>query len=184
MQLRTKPESAQLVWITDGDDAFPILLLDCLPDSTNDVLEIGDGHIFASKTSRSLFSKRQACNLRVWLKQKSTLKPEIVKKLNLSESKIGELVFCPASEAGDFYPASPAMLEATLFVSDELHVRLLDAFQAGRRASSLTMEIEKQGVLKYGWEPDGSHMAWNLESTTEPFSVDVGNIGITIELFG
>lgn len=184
MQLSTKPESAQLVWITDGDDDFPVIILDCVPDPTVAVLEIGDGHVFASKANRSLFNRRQACNLRVRLQRKTTLKRESVKKLNLSESKIGELVFCPASEAGDFHPASPAALDATLFVSDELHGRLLDAFQAGKRASLLTMEIEKQEVLKFGWEPDGSRKVWKLESATEPSTVDVGSFGITIELFG
>lgn len=85
MQLSIKPESAQLVWITDGDDAFPVIILDCIPDSTIAVLEIGDGHIFASKTSRSLFNRRQACDLRVRLRRKSTMKPESIKELNLSK---------------------------------------------------------------------------------------------------
>jgi len=46
------------------------------------------------------------------------------------------------------------------------------------------MEIEKQGVLEYGWEPDGSRKVWKLESATQPSCVDVGNISIAIELFG
>jgi hypothetical protein len=41
MQLRTKPESAQLICTADGANTFPVIVLDCLPSDSIDVLEIG-----------------------------------------------------------------------------------------------------------------------------------------------
>jgi hypothetical protein len=51
------------------------------------------------------------------------------------------------------------------------------------RPKWLQLEIEKQGILKYGWEPDGSRMTWKLDGTTDPQYVDVQRMDIGIEIF-
>jgi hypothetical protein len=112
--------------------------------------------------------------------QKSKVALEDIDKMGLSDSKIGALVFVPPGEKGLFWPSEPAVLQANIFVSDELFDRLVSAFQSGKRATWLELEIEKQGVLEYGWEPDGSRMVWKLESKTETSVVDVESMDVGI----
>jgi hypothetical protein len=183
MLLQVIPESATLSCTADCDSTRNVLCLDCTAADSAGVLEIGDGHVFASKANRSFFGKRQSCNLRVRITRKSALTAEAIEKMNLSTSKIGDLGFYPASEAGDFFPPRPASLEATLFIGDELHDRLLGALQVGRKPTWLHLEVEREGVLGFGWEPDGSRIVWKLESETEPSHVDVQELSIGINLF-
>lgn len=183
MQLRAKAEKANFS-LTEGENAQFVLRLDCSAPDDDGVLEIGERYAFTAKASRHLLGKRKSCNLRVWVKRRSSAGQKAVEKLGLSPSKIGELGFYPPSEKGDFFPGRPAALEAMAFVSDELFDGLVTTLRATKPATWLVLEIEKQGVLEYGWEPDGSRRIWKLESVAEPSYVDVEMMEIGFDLLG
>lgn len=171
-------DKATLSCTADGDKTWSVLQLDCSPTDASGVLEIGDRHVFATKFNRPVVGQRQSCDLRVFVKRRSSLIEENVEKHKLSASKIGYLGFFPAAEKDQ-----PASLEAEVFISDGLFDSLVNAFQAGRRANWLRLEIEKQGVLEYGAEPDGSCRTWKVETSTAPSFVDAERIDVDIELF-
>ena len=177
MLLRTKPEKAELSFTATGEHTSSVIILDCLPTDQTAVLEIGEGHVFASRSLR-LRGKRRNCRLRVWIKRKSTLTPTNIEKINLSESKIGELGFCPPSKGGDFGRDSAGGLDAVLFVSDELHDRMMNLLEVGKKPTWLNLQIDKQGTLEYGWEPDGSRIIWKTDELAEPSFVDVIEVNI------
>jgi hypothetical protein len=182
MQISVRPEKATLTCTEDGDKTRDELVLDCIATDDMGVLEIGQEFIFAAKTNRPLLAKRQSCDFRVWFRRKRSLTQTAVEKLNLSSSKIGTLGFFPPSKKDDFIPARPASLEATIFVSDELFSRLVEALQVGKTLNRVNFYIEMDGPIKYGWEPDGSRMVWNLESSTNPAYADVAEISLDIAL--
>jgi hypothetical protein len=183
MLLRLKVKSANLCLSADGEDTRFELRLDCSPADASGVLEIGDRYVFANRAKRSIFSIRRSCELLVWVKRRSSLTNENIEKIGLSDCKIGELCFVPGVSKDDLSPSVLAALDARVFVSDEVFELLLSTFQAGREAKWLDLEIEKKGVLQYGWEPDGSRMEWKLESATEVSYVDVEQVDIGMELF-
>jgi hypothetical protein len=183
MQMRLKVKRAILVSSMDGEESWFALTLACSPRHGSGTLEIGDRHVFAARLNRPILSTRKSCNFEVSVQRKSTLTQEKIDAIGLSASKIGNLYFVPPGEKDLFWPSQPAALDATVFVSDGLFDRLVSALQAGKKVTWLDLEIEKEGVLKYGWEPDGSRKTWKLESTTDPSRVDVESIEFGIGLF-
>ena len=113
--------------------------------------EIGDRHVFAHRANRPLFSKRKSCGLVVSVYRKSELAPEDITAMRLSDSKIGALAFCPPVKEDWAWRFHPAVIEANVHVGDELFDRLVSALQSGKRSTWLELEIEKRGVLEYGW---------------------------------
>jgi hypothetical protein len=150
------------------------LIIECKARDNSGVLEIGKKHVFASRSNRSLLSRRHACGLHVRIKRRSSISQEGASKLGLSEDKIGELTFCPPSKADEINTASPASLEATVFLDDELFDSLMNTLQ---------LDIEREGALEYGWEPDGSRMEWKIDNPSDPASVDVTGVAMGIGLF-
>jgi hypothetical protein len=183
MLLRAKSDKANLI-LTEGEYAQMELLFDCSAIDDRCVLEIGNVYPFTSKTRFHLLGKRQPCGLRIRVKRRSSAGPKVVEKLALSTSKIGELGFYPSSEKDDFYAARAASLEAMVFVSDQIFENLLANFRAAMLPSSIELEIEKDGVLEYGWEPDGSRQVWKLEKTNDPSYVNVESFEVATDLKG
>lgn len=183
VNLELKVKKAILVSGMDGEDTWSDLRLVCSPTHGSGTLEIGDRHIFATRQNRPILGKRKSCNLQVSVKRRSSLTQESIDKIGLSASKIGNLYFVPPGEKDLFGPSQPASLEATVFVSDELFERLVSTFQAGKGTNWLELCIEKPDVLEYGWEPDGSHITWKLENTTDLSCVDVESIEVGTRLF-
>lgn len=183
MQLRAKIEKAFLSLI-EGEDTWFTLRIDCSALDDDGALEIGEKHVFTAKDNQFLIGKRIPCDLRVWVRRKCSLDEKTVEKLGLSKFKIGELGFYPASGGGDFYPGRKATLEAMAYVSDALFEKLLTAFQALKSVGWLSLDVQKNGVLEYGWEPDGSRKVWKLESATEPSYINLERIDIGLDLIG
>jgi hypothetical protein len=157
--------------------------MECSPTDSTGALEIGEKHVFASRSNRRFLRRRRSCSLFIRVVRKSKLTPEVAEKINLSESKIGVLRYEPSMKGeGRFSRAIPAYLEAIIYLSDELHGRLLDAILARRRPIRLDLEIEKVDALGYGWEPDGSRKVWKIESTTEPSEVNASSINLRMGL--
>jgi hypothetical protein len=181
MSLVAKPKRANLYFTTGEDYPCCELRIDCSPSFLDrSVWEIGTRHVFAHRANRPILSKRKSCDLEACVHPKSKVDPEIIEQMGLSDSKIGTLAFVPPGEKGLFFYSQPAYLRANIFVNDELFDRLVSALQFGKRATQLEFEIEKQGVLEYGWEPDGSRKVWKLESTTETSCVDVESMDVEI----
>jgi hypothetical protein len=183
MLLRSRTIRAYLSFEADGEDSGIALCFDCRPTKSNGVLDIGEKYIFGATQIGIILGKRRSCKLQVELRRKSSLTQELIQAFNLATSKIGALTFHPPSKQLDFFPASPAFLDAHLYVGDEYFDRLLSALQAGKRVMGIDLEIEKPGFLEYGREPDGSRIVWKLENTTEPSTVHVESMNIGIELF-
>lgn len=183
MLFQLKPEHAALTFTADGADTFAVLRLDCVPADERTILEIGYSYAVAPKSHYGI-GKRKLCDVSVWTRRKSALTSEAISKLKLSESKIGELGFYPPVKGEDFIPDRPATIEASLFISDELHESLLNVLQTGRRATRLDIEIRMGNAVEYGWEPDGSRIRWNVENTTDPSYLDIEQVCIGIDLFG
>jgi hypothetical protein len=174
MSLVAKPKSADLSFTAGGDNPCSELRIYCSPSFLDrGVWEIGNRHVFAHRANRPIFSKRRSCGLVVCVHRKSEVAPEFIDGMGLSDSKIGALVFIPPGEKILFWFSQPAILQANVFVNDEFFDRLVFALQSGKRTTRLELEIQKQGVLEFGWEPDGSRRVWKLESTTETSCVDV-----------
>jgi hypothetical protein len=184
MTLQAKPKRANLSISTEGNKTCCELRIDCSPGLlTRGVWEIGDRHVFANRANRPLFSKRKLCNLVVTVYRQRDVTSEDIGKLGQSDSRIGALVFVPPFKGDLMWRLYPAILEANVHVGDEFFDRLVGALQSGKKAKWLELEIEKQGALEYGWEPDGSRIIWKLESTTESSWVNVESIDIGIETF-
>jgi hypothetical protein len=144
------------------------------------VWEIGDRHVFAHRANRPLFCKRKSCGLVVSVYRQSDVALEDIGKIGQSDFRIGALVFAPPSKGDWAWRFHPAVIEANVHVGDEFFDRLVSAIQSGKRATWLRVEIEKRGVLEYGWEPDGSRRVWKLESTTEASCLDVESMDVGI----
>lgn len=181
LELRVK--RAILCSQMDGGDTRFELRLFCSPAHGFGTLEIGDRHVFADRPNRSILGKRKSCELQVSVMRRGSLTQENIESIGLSASKIGNLCFVPPGEKDLFVPAQPAALDARVFVSDELFERLVNSFQAGKKANWLELDIEKPGVLEYGWEPDGSRKTWKLENEKDLSYVDVSSIDISTGLF-
>ena len=182
--LIARPKRINLRFNANGDENRSDLWIDCAPGlSTRRVLEIGNRHVFANRASRPILGKRKLCDLSVLVHRKSTLTPEQIGKLGLSDSKIGELVFVPPGEKSRFWSRQPAALQADVWVSNELFDGLVSALQHGEKATWLELEIEKEGILEYGWEPDGSRATWKLENETKLNHVDLEELAIGVGPF-
>lgn len=180
MFINATPKRAT-VYHASGDET--LLVIECIAASNSSVLEIGKQHVFASRKKRSLLSRRHACDLHVRIKRRSSIGEKSVEKLNLSKDKIGELTFCPPSKADDVNTATPASLDATVFLEDPVFDSLMNALQFGKRPEWLQLDLQREGSIRYGWEPDGSRMEWKIENTTDSTSVEVTKIAMGLQLF-
>ena len=70
-----------------------------------------------------------------------------------------------------------------MFLDDQLCDSILNTLHWGKRPQWLQLDIEREGTLQHGWEPDGSRMEWNMENPSDPAYVDVTNIAMGHELF-
>lgn len=178
--ISAKPKSAVLYYASDDET---LLIIECIAADSSGLLEIGKEHVFASMKNRSLISRRHACELHVRIRRRSFLSEETAAKLGLSKNKIGELEFCPPRKADVVNAAAPASLEAIVFLDDQLFDKLMNTLRSGKRPKWLQVDIEKEGALGYGWEPDGSRKEWKIDNPCDPTSVDVTRIAMGIELF-
>jgi hypothetical protein len=174
----------KLAILYHASDPETTLIIECKARDNSGVLEIGKKHVFASRKNRSFLSRRHACHLEVRIKRRSSASEKAAESLGLSKDKIGELSFCPPSKADEVNAASPASLEATVFLDDELFDSLMNMLYLGKRPRWLQLDIEKEGALGYGWEPDGSRMEWKIDNPSDPASVDVTRIAMGLKLFG
>jgi hypothetical protein len=163
MYLSTVPNRAIL---SHASDDATLLIIECSAADDSGVLEIGKEYVFASRKNRGYIGNRHACELQIRIKRRSSASDKTVTKLSLSKDKIGELNFGPSTKADGINAASPAYLEATLFLDDPLFDSLLNTLHSGKRPQWLRIEIEKAGTLGYGWEPDGSRMEWKIENSS------------------
>jgi hypothetical protein len=171
------------VFLSYASDYGTQLTIVCTAADDSGVLEIGKGHLFASRKNRSLFSKRHACELLVKIARRSSISEETATKLCLSKDKIGELNFCPPIERDEVNEASPASLEASVFLDNQLFDSIVNTLPSGKRAGLIQLDIESEGTLGYGWEPDGSRMEWKIDNPSDPASVDITSIAMGIDLF-
>lgn len=186
MFLVAEAKRAVLSYAVDGSKSSTELLLECIASEESSALEIGAKHILVNPNKPGFDGGRGPCELRIWVRRRDGLSAEKATKLGLSERKIGELGFFPAQEPGpgDFWKIQPASLEAFVFVNDGVFADIASALKAGRTTGLIDIEIEREGVLAYGWEPDGSRIVWGIENTNEPSYVDVTRLKIRLSLFG
>jgi hypothetical protein len=178
--LRATPKRAILSHASD-DETF--LIIKCTAADNSGVLEIGKEHVFASRKNRSLLRRRRACELDVRIKRRSSIREQAAEKLNLSKDKIGELIFCPPSKADEVNTASPASLEASVFLDDRLFDSLMNTLLSGKKPEWLELAIEREGTLGYGWEPDGSRAEWKIDNPSDSEFVDITRIAMGLQLF-
>ena len=181
VSISATPKSAILSYATS--DYETLLIIECTAADNSGALEIGKEHVFASRKNRRLISRRHACELDVRIKRRSSAGEKTVEILKLSKDKIGELTFCPPGKADEVNAAKPASLIAIVFLDDRLFDSLMNTLHSGKRPKWLHLDIEREGTLGYGWEPDGSRKEWKIENPSDPASVDVTRIAMGIELF-
>jgi hypothetical protein len=174
------PKRAFLCHASDDETT---LIIKCTAQNDSGVIEIGKEHVFASRKNRSLFSRRRTCELDVRIKRRSSVSEETATKLSLSKDKIGELTFFPPIRKGKGNDASPASLGASVFLDDQLFDCLMNTLQSGKRSKLLQLDIESEGTLEFGWEPDGSRMEWKIANPSEPSHIDVISIEMWTDLF-
>jgi hypothetical protein len=182
--LRLRLKTFWIDYTFDANETSAIISLACSPTVSVGVWEIGEKHVFARRSKfpfLAFLRKRRLRELSITIKRKSELRPEIIEKLNLSESKIGKLWFEPPKKRDKSGPGCPASLRAVVWVNDELHQSLRALIQAVERPTwlRLTLEVEAGGALHYGWEPDGSRMVWKIENENEPSCLDVSSIDVS-----
>jgi hypothetical protein len=180
VSIYSTPKRAFLCHASDDETT---LIIKCTAQNDSGVLEIGKEHIFASRKNRRLFSRRRACELDVRIKRRSSISEETATKLSLSKYKIGELTFFGAIKKDEVNDSSPASLGASVFLDDQLFDSLMNTLQSGKRPKLLQLDIENEGTLEFGWEPDGSRMEWKIANPTEPSHVDVISISMWTDLF-
>jgi hypothetical protein len=93
------------------------------------------------------------------------------------------LTFFPPIRKGKGNDASPASLGASVFLDDQLFDCLMNTLQSGKRSKLLQLDIESEGTLEFGWEPDGSRMEWKIANPSEPSHIDVISIEMWTDLF-
>src|SRR5271169_5335182 len=123
MFISAKPKRA-ILHHNSGDET--LLIIECKAADDSGVLEIGKEHVFASRKNRSIISRRHACELDVRIKRRSSICDKAAENLHLSKDRIGELTFCPPSKADEVNAASPASLDAMVFLDDQLFDSLLN----------------------------------------------------------
>ena len=175
--LRVKAKRAFFSCDADGDGSSSRITVDCSP-AENVALEIGEQFVFSRGARLFRVGKRRYCHLAVSILRKSSLTEEGIAMLNLSADKIGRVEFHPAFPPPEKEPAS---LLAKVFVSDLLFDNLWAIF---RRPLFLSLSLEKEGVIEYGWEPDGSRVIWKIQDLGEPSHVDISAIKCDARLFG
>jgi hypothetical protein len=180
MFISATPERATL--FHESDDVT-FIRIECTAADSSRVLEIGKKHVFASRKYRSLFSKRRSCKLDVRIRRRSSVSELPAEKLNLSKDKIGELTFGPPRKADEVNTATPAFLEAIVFLDDRSFDNLMNTLLSGKRPKWLNLDIESEGTLGYGWEPDGSRKEWKIDDLSDTATVDVTTIAMGTELF-
>jgi hypothetical protein len=180
MFISATPKRATLFYASDEES---LLVIESAARDNSGTLEIGKGYVFASRKNRSLISRRHALKLQLRVRRRSSAGEEVAARLGLSNDKIGELSFCPPMKKDDLTPAIPASLEALVFLDDQLLDGLMNALLPGKRPGWIQLDIEREGALRYGWEPDGSRMEWKIENPSDPAYVDITRIEIGIELF-
>jgi len=185
LPLRLRPERFWIEYNADVNDNSASIILSCSPTASAAVLEIGAKHVFARRSKLSFLSflrKRRLRKLRLVVDRQSELTPEIAEKLNLSKSKIGKVWFEPPKRRDKSGPSCRADLGAKVWINDELHASLRNLLQAAIKPTllRLSLELEGEGVLRYGWEPDGSRMVWDLANANEPSSLDVSSMNIEL----
>lgn len=150
MFIAALPTRAVLSCTSNGEISSSEIIFYCDPIDESGLLEIGEKHAFASKTSTGFRSKRRSCELRLYMRRRSALSPERVEKIGLSGEKIGVLSFYPDFKPKDFVPGRSATLEAFVFVSEEIFETVSKALQSGRKTEAIHLEIEKKGRLNTG----------------------------------
>ena len=178
MLVSAEPYRATLYQDSDGEHS---LLFRCTALGSG-VLEIDNHYVFSRKTNRRIFGRRRSCDLQVRVKRRSSVDEIVAATLKLSREKIGELSFCPPTRADGLVPASEGSLEASLFVDDQLFDTLMRVLLSGKRPTSLEFDVEREGVIRYGWEPDGSRMEWKTQSPSTVSSIDVTSVSMSCEL--
>jgi len=180
MFISGKPKRAILYH--ESDDAT-FLRIECTAADNSGVLEIGKEHVFASRNNRSLFSKRHACKLDVEIRRSSSISEEMAAAFRRSKDKIGSLNFHPPSKKDEVNDASPASLQANVFLDDQIFNSLMNTLHSGKRPKWLQLDIEREGTLEYGWEPDGSRKEWKIDNPSDIATIDVTSIAMGTELF-
>jgi hypothetical protein len=177
-----RPKEVGISYIADGNETSAVISLYLAPTLSTTVLEIGKKYVFASRRKRPItWPGRRIQGISLAVKRKSELTLEESEKISLSESKIGNLFFHPPIKRGKLQTALPADLAGRVFVSDELHESLRYIFQAGKIPTYLRFSLEfDDGALKYGWEPDGSRMVWELENANEYSRLELTSISIDL----
>lgn len=156
--------------------------LDCQPLLTSGTFVIGDKYVFAASRNHMFFVKRDSSSLYMRFVMKNSLTKQQVEAIGLSESKIGFVSFMPSECENRSKSPIHVNLDATIFVDDSFLEKILSALQAGKVIEWINILIEKEGILTYGWEPDGSRKLWKLEASNVCTDVDVVSLGMNIKL--
>lgn len=142
--------------------------------AANEVLEIGDNYIFSDDLTYKREGKdkeRTECQIKL-LKFSDISEESTRKKYN--KNKIGELrFFNEYSSEFEFFSAS---LIFSLYISDNLFEEIYKNILYKIEISNIDIQLTDKDKLKFGWQPDGSHIIWQVSEE------DNGNI-LDVEAF-
>lgn len=167
-------ERAEILYNIFADKSFTTLFFSCANGGAC-TIEIGGRYAF----SRGYEEALERCGLELRIKQRSSLTDENIAVLGLNQERFGRLVFYPASGTSDDV-LSPALLEASVFLDDQVFNRLLNSLEMQRGTRSALLSISGEETLKFQL-PD--RYIWRIDNEQEPSHVYVTRLEMPFLLF-
>lgn len=167
-------ERVEIVHNIFGDKSFTTLLFSCT-NGGNCTVEIGGKYAFSRGYEQGL----ERCGLNLRVAPRSSLTDENVAVQGLNQEIIGRLAFYSSEMLSSDVVLSPAQLDASVFLDDQVFNRMLNSLEMQRGISSALLSISGSN-LKFQL-PDS--YTWRIDNVQEPSYVHITRLEIVFLLF-
>jgi hypothetical protein len=160
-------ERGEVLYNIFAEKSFTTLLFSCA-NGGSCTIEIGQRYVFSRGYEQGL----ERCGLKLRIMQRSSLTDENIAIQGLNQERIGRLGFYPA--------LSPVLLEASVFLDDQVFNRLLNSLEMQKGMRSALLSITGEEILKFHL-PDW--YSWRIDNEQEPSYVYITRLEIPFLLF-
>jgi hypothetical protein len=165
---------AEIVHNIFGDKSFTALLFSCTNGGSCTV-EIGGKYAFSRGSEQGL----EHCGLKLRVAPRSSLTDENIAVQGLNQEIIGRLAIYSSEILSSDEILSPALLEASVFLDDQVFNKLLNSLEMQRGISSALLSIS--GRMLMFQLPD--LYTWRIDNAQEPSYLHITRLEIIFLLF-